>query len=211
LEALRCIAKADRSLLDSTLQDGCGLAYVAAEEGWLCILTELLSRGCDILLADDDGWTPAHVAAANGRCDCVQFFTEYIIPSAAKGLEEICNPEDHDGLTPIFRAAFAGHDDVVQILVSAGIDPAEKRDHIWGGMERSGWSAFHVAVDGGSVDVVQYLISQDCIDVDEHNDDGQSPVFIAYVWHRRYADAPLMPPPSPLDAGTASWTFCESS
>lgn len=62
----------------------------------------------DMTLADYDGRTALHLAAAEGNADCVQFLLETcLVPQ---------DPKDRWGRTPLQEAETFGHENVVQLL-----------------------------------------------------------------------------------------------
>jgi ankyrin repeat protein len=115
----------------------------------------LLAAGAQVDAADDEGWTPLHVAAHSGRSDAAACLLQ-----AGANLKKT----DSTGKTPMLCAARVGHEETVCLLVAAGAD-IEQQD---------GWgcTAPHYGADSGEMNVVRSLIdaganiNKRCEDID---------------------------------------------
>ncbi|WP_395462822.1 ankyrin repeat domain-containing protein [Wolbachia endosymbiont of Cantharis cryptica] len=75
----------------------------------------LQAKGIDINAANEDGYTPLHLAVLYGCTDTVRVLLQ------AKGID--INAANKDGLTPLHFAASLGHTDIVKVLLQMkGID-----------------------------------------------------------------------------------------
>ena len=81
--------------------------YLAAENGRLEIVEDLIKAGADVDIAAEDGFTPLHVAASMDRLEIV----EALIEAGAD-----VNKTTEDGFTPLHVAASMGHLGIVNKL-----------------------------------------------------------------------------------------------
>jgi uncharacterized protein len=86
---------------------------VAARDGKVTEVDDLLNRGASLTARSDKGKTPLHYAAANGRVEVVQLLL-------SKGAE--VDPRDKEGHTPLMLAANYGCDQSLQALIRHGAD-----------------------------------------------------------------------------------------
>lgn len=100
------------------------LWYFAAS-GDLAGMRQQLTEGADPNVGDDTGFTPLHAAVQNGQCEAVRLLL-------AAGADP--RREDNRGAGPIWVAVFSSpaavRDELVAILLTAGVDPDEKSG--WG-------------------------------------------------------------------------------
>ncbi|XP_038584194.1 kinase D-interacting substrate of 220 kDa B isoform X1 [Micropterus salmoides] len=100
--------------VDSRSDNGQTPLMVAAEQGNLEILQELIRRGATVNLDDIDGWTALISAAKEGHIEVVREL-----------LENNANLEHRDmgGWTALMWAAYKGRTDVAQLLLEKGANP----------------------------------------------------------------------------------------
>lgn len=84
----------------------------AAEQG-STVLRNIVSRGYDINMQDEDGETPLIRAAEKGRAEAVRVLLE-------AGAD--VNARDREGNTALMEAADEGHSAIVSLLIAAGAD-----------------------------------------------------------------------------------------
>ena len=71
--------------------------------------------GANISATSDDAlWTPGHLAASNGKLECLQFLIEMGIDLEAKG-------GPYHASTMLHEAAHMGHTDCVKLLLASGM------------------------------------------------------------------------------------------
>ncbi|KAM8737599.1 kinase D-interacting substrate of 220 kDa B isoform 2-T3 [Acanthopagrus schlegelii] len=100
--------------VDSRSDNGQTPLMVAAEQGSLEIVQELIRRGANVNLDDVDCWTALISAAKEGHIDVVREL-----------LENKANLEHRDmgGWTAVMWAAYKGRTDVAQLLLEKGANP----------------------------------------------------------------------------------------
>jgi len=114
---------------------------VAAEQGDLRLLEQLLVETDSADLRDSCSWTPLMKAALNGHEEVVRRLL-------ARGAD--VNAEDKGGYTALMLAASNNHLHIVELLIEAGADVNHR--------ERTrGWNALEWAMRSGHDDMVQLL------------------------------------------------------
>ena len=91
-----------------------GLMLEFAKTGNVAGIRTLLAAGADVDAADASGFTPLHVAAAQGHADAVK-----ALLAAGADIEAVTDK----GHTPLHAAAWVGQVDVVAALLAAGAYP----------------------------------------------------------------------------------------
>lgn len=157
----------------------CTVLHHAAMENELFQVT-LLEKKVGITLigehindTDQEGRTPLHIAAAEGRSEIVEYFldTELINVNATK----------RNGNTPLHEAVLGGHIAVIKLLLSAkDIDVNAKNN--------DGSTPLHLAVECDHFDVVKELtmkpekknvLQRKYVDVNITDSDNKTPLHLA--------------------------------
>ncbi|XP_032912134.1 ankyrin repeat and SOCS box protein 3 isoform X2 [Catharus ustulatus] len=179
--------------------DRCSAVGLAAREGNVEILRELISRGYSVDVPDNRRWLPIHEAAAHNSTECLKLLIDtapaedYIHSRTFEGLCALHLSARHGSLeclrvlleagavldnavtgsasTPLFLAVENRHPEVVEFLLQHGANV--EGPHSW-----SGWNSLHQASFQGSTDIMQMLLekgaSKDCRD-----DFEITPLFVA--------------------------------
>ena len=113
IETMKKLLKEDPSLLNAQDDQLMTPLNLAAFNGNLEIVSELLERGADLSIGDVDQSQPVHLGAINGSIEVVELLLK-------KGAN--VNDKDDNGATPLSFAAARGNFDMVQYLIDHGAD-----------------------------------------------------------------------------------------
>ena len=141
-EKLQSLMKTiDYSKLDGRSQSGFTMLHHAAKEDRPDIIEFLVSTGCDINTADDEGQTPLHKAAMFSNVQTIKLLLE-------KGAD--ANKVDNSGDTPLHTAIITGGDiEVVSTLVTKSDLRITKDD---------GQHALHLAIRYHKIDSIELML-----------------------------------------------------
>ena len=160
----------------SAIEIDFSLLHLAASQGHLEIVRELIRNGVDPNAIGKDGSTPLLLAAEGGRAELVKELinisravleatndagSRAVHVAATNGhiqaFEHLCragadiNAQDDDGSGPIHLAAKMGHLRVTKSLLESGVNSNIP--------DRSGFTPLHLATRGGYLRIVQELIN----------------------------------------------------
>lgn len=187
----------NKSPINQKDKEGLTPLMLAAKEGDVYTIKQLLQKGADTQIQDDEGWSALHFAAANGRLAAVAMLLNH----SKKGIDLA----DSEGRTALHRACYYGHTDVAVYLIDNGAS-IEARDHhsktplhsaassnpqsenmittlLQKGADPEavtslGWTPLHSAVRYGEPEIAQLLIDSGA-NIEAKNNYGETPLLMA--------------------------------
>ena len=168
--------------------------HVAAKNGRVDLLMNLVPKLNERNPKDDDGITPLHLAATYGHLDAVKYLWGNITDMHPKA-----GPKFHQQ-TPLHSAAIGGHFEVVKFLVESiegNINPSLS----------NGQTVLHLAAAYGHLEIVSFYTSQFYINPGQCSEDefeGKTPLHYAAQEGKlsvvRHFCSLLSKNPNPMDA-----------
>lgn len=122
------------------LQDGATSLFLAAQEGHVTVIRQLLSSGAKVNQAREDGTAPLWMAAQMGHSEVVKVLL-------LRGADR--DADRQDGSTALFKAALKGHNGVIEELLK--FSPSL-------GLLKNGSTVLHAAVMSGNLQSVLLLL-----------------------------------------------------
>ncbi|XP_067660182.1 putative ankyrin repeat protein RF_0381 [Haliotis asinina] len=163
LARVKSILSDNKTNVNSRKEDNMTPVMYAAQEGHKEVFDLLVREGANLSLVDDEDRNILHLACTGGNVDVVKYVLMQKIVSV--------NSQDKYGWTPAMKAAFSNSNDVFGVLVEARADLVLVND------EKE--TILHVACQGGNVDIIQYLLTKDIVDIDRQDESDWTPVMHA--------------------------------
>jgi len=126
----------------------------------------LETNGVDPDVKDNRLQTPLNRAAANGRAALIR-----MLLYSGRGRIDL-NSKDKYGLTPLYWAAWFGHEEVVDLLL---VEPAVHLSQ----QEENDCSPLLAAAENGHAGTVSILLAKNGVDVNPKDENGCTPLLIA--------------------------------
>ena len=145
---------------------------VAVKNNDIIALNNLIKEGIDPNFADENGYSPLHLAIINNSLDSVETLLSYkdIDKEVKLPYEATMDNWYLGGATPLIVASYIGNADIVYTLINAGCN-IKARDDVDGAMP------IHVAAANGNDDAVILLLEKDKTLVNElDNNGGDTPL-----------------------------------
>jgi ankyrin repeat protein len=143
----------------------CGEIHEAVKSNDSARVRELIKNNPDLVFSkDEDGFTPLHLAAANGY----KSIAEFLLATKAE-----VNSRDNAGSTPLHQAATAEgeHTSVVELLLAHEADV--------NAADRHGLTPLHYATLANNRDVVKSLLYHGANANAKDNEVGDTPLILA--------------------------------
>ncbi|XP_035772220.1 ankyrin-2-like [Neolamprologus brichardi] len=132
------------SHLTSFFQNGLNALHLAAKEGHIDLVQELLDRGAAVDSATKKGNTALHISSLAGQADVVKILSK-------RGAD--INAQSQNGFTPLYMAAQENHLDVVRYLLENGGNQSIATE--------DGFTPLAIALQQGHNQVVSVLLEND--------------------------------------------------
>ena len=153
---------------------------LAAQGGYLEVMTYLLSEGDDVDQQDKRGRTVFHLAAESGHLPTIKYLS---------GPNVNWDMKDKRGRTALHFASKRGHFDVVEYLLGLGCDLNHQND--------DGETALHLAAESGNLNLVKHLLEQGA-DINEQDLQKETVLYKAAVSGHMDVVAHLLRKKSPI-------------
>ncbi|XP_018802934.1 PREDICTED: ankyrin-3 isoform X1 [Bactrocera latifrons] len=124
--------------------NGLNALHLAAKDGYVDIVSELLRRGIKVDNATKKGNTALHIASLAGQKEVIKLLNQY---------NANVNVQSLNGFTPLYMAAQENHDACVRFLLSKGANPSLATE--------DGFTPLAVAMQQGHDKVVALLLECD--------------------------------------------------
>lgn len=131
------------------------------------IVERMLDAGAGVLLVNEEGVNPLHVACQEGWSDVVN----KIMLKCQGDRDRLVTSVDHEANTPLHLACESGEAEIVRVLLLQEADPTITKLH--------DVSPLHIAAKEGFVDIVGMLLEYSEIKIDTRDEDFETPLHYA--------------------------------
>jgi ankyrin repeat protein len=163
------VSQGNRDIVDLFIAEGADVSSLplAACEGNLARVKEVVEQGADVNAQDKFGWTPFYWAASLGRTQVAKFLMD-------KGAD--VRTAATDGGTTLHQAAQAGDRELVELLLSKGVDVKAKTNQ--------GGTPLHSAASAGHRETAGLLIAKGA-EIDAKTFRDQTPLHNAVLGNHK--------------------------
>jgi len=194
IDQVKSILNANPGLLNLKDSQGWTPIIQALNEGQKEIALELIGRGADVSIGDNENTQPIHFAAMIGSIELFELVR-------SKGIDP--DRKDDNGITPLFYSIQGRQPEMSRYLIEKGADLKVVSNTRWSlllyavvfGQEETvkllvakkadlhqknqdGFTPLHSAVSFGRTDIVKFLVENGAR-IEETNNHGQTPLFLA--------------------------------
>ncbi|XP_046547141.1 putative ankyrin repeat protein RF_0381 [Haliotis rubra] len=163
VEIIQYLLTQDTVGIDKQDENGWTPVMHAAKGGHEAVFDVLVDKGADLSPVDGDKETILHVACEGGNVEIIKYLLKHDIVNI--------NCQDGKGWTPIMHAAMSGHKGVFDVLVEGGADLSLVGDYKM--------NTLYAACKGGNVEITQYLLKHDIVNIDCQDGKGWTPIMHA--------------------------------
>ena len=202
LEKVKTLLNENAGILNTKDIQGMTPLNKALAEGKKEIALELINRGADVTIGDNENTRPVHYAAMAGSIDLFE-----LIRSKGAKLDE----RDDNGVTPLFYSIQGRQPEMSKYLIEKGADLKAVTNEQWplllytsifgqtetaklliskkadvNAKNKTGIVPLHSAVSFGRTEIVKLLVENGAR-IDEPNNEGETPLF--WAWNPNTCDA----------------------
>ncbi|XP_048249040.1 serine/threonine-protein phosphatase 6 regulatory ankyrin repeat subunit A-like [Haliotis rufescens] len=141
----------------------------AAWHGHVDVVKLLVTEGANVSLEDSAGDNILHYACYSGLVELVKFVL-------SEKMADV-NSRGEGYRTPVMAAAWYGHREVVELLIREGADVSL--------VDSDSDNILHWACEGGDVEMVKFVLSQEMADINSRGKESRTPVMEASLYKRR--------------------------
>ncbi|XP_060806287.1 uncharacterized protein LOC106140771 isoform X2 [Amyelois transitella] len=149
--------------IDQLTSDHETALLIAAHFGYVDVVAQLMAKGADVTIENNNGESALDLAAQYGRLETVQ----HLLRVRPELVDQYYIPDDKQWIftsTPLHRASKHGRKEVVAALIKAGVDP---------NIRTANGTALHEAVCFGKHSVVRVLLDNGA-NIDARDSQGKT-------------------------------------
>ncbi|XP_071094922.1 putative ankyrin repeat protein RF_0381 [Haliotis cracherodii] len=163
LRQVKYILSQGRANINTRGQNGTTPVMIAAVKGHREMFELLVEKGSDLSLLDDDDNNILHLACREGNVEVVKYIhSQNIIDIESRGAFEE---------TPLMFAAEFGKGEVFSYLMEIGANISK--------VDRGSENILHLSCKGGNVEIVDYVLKQNVIDLNSREKEGMTPLLLS--------------------------------
>ncbi|TXJ39971.1 ankyrin repeat domain-containing protein [Brachyspira pilosicoli] len=149
---------------------------IAVKNNDIIAVNALLKENVNPNFADEEGYSPLHIAVLNDNLDVVNVLLSYKDIDTEIKLPYEASADDWylGGATPLLVASYTGNADIVNALIEAGSDIRAKDDI-------DGATTIHIASANGNNEVINILLNKDNTLINEADSMKDTPLHWASI------------------------------
>ncbi|XP_046582590.1 putative ankyrin repeat protein RF_0381 [Haliotis rubra] len=163
IKIVKYILTQDVVVIDSKGFEDMTPVLLAADVGNIEVFDILVNKGADLSVVDKDGESILHLAIRERNVKMVNYIlTQDMADIDSKGSKD---------MTPVLLEAYMGNIEVFDILVNKGANLSV--------VNEDGDNVLHLAIRGENVKMVNYILTQDIVDINSKGFEDMTPVLLA--------------------------------